>query len=178
MRAASVQVHCVRMSMEETIGLLLALLVMGVGVVGSVLPGLPGPPLVLGAAVVHRLYFGPSGASNLVLGLLVGLMLLSLALDYTASLVGARKLGATWRGVLGAGIGALLGLFAGPVGILVGPFLGATALEMTGGRELKAASKAGLGAFLGLLAGVVGKVACCVAMIGLFTVNVAVRSFG
>lgn len=166
------------MSIEQIIGLLLALLVMGVGLVGSVLPGLPGPPLVLGAAILHRLYFGPNGPSNFVIVLLVALMLLSIALDYLASSLGARKLGATWRGVVGAALGALLGILAGPMGILLGPFIGATALEMAGGRELKAASKAGLGAFLGLLAGVVGKVACCVAMIGLFAVNVAWRSFG
>lgn len=164
--------------MEQYIGLFLALVLMAGGLVGSVVPGIPGPPLVLGAAILHRLYFGPTGPSTAVLVLLAVMMVLSLALDYLASSVGARKLGATWRGVLGAAIGALLGFFAGPLGIVLGPFIGATLLEMAGGRELKEASKAGLGAFLGLVAGVVGKVACCVAMIGLFVVNVALRSFG
>ena len=164
--------------MEQYIGLFLALLLMAGGLVGSVVPGIPGPPLVLAAAILHRLYFGVTGPSTLVLGVLAVMMVLSLALDYLASSVGARKLGATWRGVLGAALGALLGFFAGPLGIILGPFIGATLLELAGGRELKEASKAGLGAFLGLVAGVVGKVACCVAMIGLFVVNVAFRSFG
>ena len=164
--------------MEQYIGLFLALLLMAGGLVGSVVPGIPGPPLVMAAAILHRLYFGVTGPSTLVLGVLAVMMVLSLALDYLASSVGARKLGATWRGVLGAALGALLGFFAGPLGIILGPFIGATLLELAGGRELKEASKAGLGAFLGLVAGVVGKVACCVAMIGLFVVNVAFRSFG
>jgi uncharacterized protein len=111
------------------------------------------------------------------LALLVGLALLSLLCDYLASVLGARKLGATWRGVVGAILGAVFGLLAGPVGVLIGPFLGATALELASGREFKESAKAGLGAFLGLLAGAVGKIACCVAMIGLFTVNVTLRSF-
>jgi uncharacterized protein len=166
------------MTWTEIIGLVLALLAMMAGLVGSVLPGLPGPPLALAAALVHRLCFGPSSASNWVLALLVLLTLLSVLLDYLASLFGAKKLGATWRGILGAALGALLGIFGGPVGLLVGPFLGATALELAGGRELKAASKAGLGAFLGFLAGAAGKVACCAAMIGLFTISVAVRTAG
>jgi uncharacterized protein YqgC (DUF456 family) len=164
------------MTVEQIIGLVLTWLLMGVGLVGSVLPGLPGTPLVLAAAVLHRLYFGAASVGNLVLALLVSLTLLSLFLDYVASLVGARKLGATWRGVVGAVLGGACGLFVGPVGVLVGPFLGATALELASGREFSESAKAGLGAFLGLLAGAVGKIACCVAMIGLFTVNVAFRA--
>lgn len=161
------------MALEQILGLVLALLIMGAGLVGSVLPGLPGPPLVLAAAIGHRLYFGANGVGNVVLGLLVLLTLLSIALDYLASLFGAKKLGATWRGVLGAALGALFGILAPPVGLLIGPFVGATLLEWAGGRELKQAGKAGLGAFLGFLAGAVGKVACCVAMIALFTLSVA-----
>jgi len=164
------------MSIEQIIGLVLALALMCVGLAGSVLPGLPGAPLVLAAAIAHRLYFGPAGASNLVLGLLVGLVLISLALDYAASLVGAKRFGATWRGVLGAALGGMIGLFLGPIGLVLGPFVGATALEALSGRDFKEASRAGAGAILGLLGGGVGKVACCLAMIGLFAVNVIVRS--
>lgn len=164
------------MSIEQVIGLVLALLLMFVGLVGSVLPGLPGPPLVLAAAFAHRVYFGQAGASNLVLGLMIGLMLISLALDYTASLVGAKRFGATWRGVVGAAVGGMVGLLVGPVGLLLGPFVGATALEALSGRDFREASRAGAGAFLGLLGGAVGKVACCLAMIGLFAVDIVFRS--
>jgi uncharacterized protein YqgC (DUF456 family) len=134
--------------------------------------------LVLVAAIVHRLYFGAASANNWVLAGLVLLTLLSLLFDYLASMFGAKKLGATWKGILGAIVGGLVGLFFGIPGIILGPFLGALLLEMAGGRKLKPAARAGLGALLGLLAGAVGKLAICVAMIGLFTVNVIWRSVG
>ncbi len=161
------------MTVEQLIGFALALLMMGVGLVGCVVPGLPGTPLVLGAAVLHRIYFGASGVGNAVLALLVGLALLALLLDYLASVVGARTLGATWRGMVGAIVGLACGFLVGPLGIVVGPFLGATGLEMLSGRDIQQASRAGLGAFLGLLVGGMGKIACCVAMMGLFTFSVA-----
>jgi uncharacterized protein len=93
-----------------------------------------------------------------------------------ATLVGARRLGATWRGVVGAAVGAMFGLLAGFWGILVAPFAGATLGELLGGREFREAARAGLGAVLGLIAGAVGKVACSAAMIGLFVANAVIRS--
>lgn len=159
-------------TVAEIIGLVLALLIMGVGVVGCVLPGLPGTPLVLAAAVAHKLIFGEASASWWILGILTLLTGLSLVLDYVASIYGAKRLGATWRGAVGAMLGAVAGLFFLPVGILVGPFLGATLLELSGRRPWKEASKAGVGATLGLLVGAAGKVAASIAMILFFAVNV------
>jgi uncharacterized protein YqgC (DUF456 family) len=160
----------------EITGLLLALVVMAIGVAGSVLPVIPSTPLVVAAALGHRFYFGETGASNLVLGLMIGLMLLSLAMDHLASMLGARKLGATWRGVVGAVVGGLVGLFFSLPGVILGPFLGAGLFEMMGGRPWPEATRAGIGAVLGMLLGTVGKVACCVAMILMFTVSVVWRS--
>jgi uncharacterized protein len=164
------------MTAEQIIGLSLALLVMGIGLVGSVVPGLPGAPVILIAALGHRLYFGPAGASNLVLASLLILMLLALLLDYLAGMMGAKRFGATWRGIVGAAVGGLIGIFFGPPGILLGPFLGATLFELIGGYALKQAARAGLGATLGMFAGLIGKGAVGVAMILLFAVNVIHRS--
>ncbi|MFO1476618.1 MAG: DUF456 family protein [Verrucomicrobiota bacterium] len=86
------------MSAAEIVGLILALLAMGVGLLGCIVPGLPGAPLVLAAAFGHRLYFGPHGASNAVMITLLVLAILSIVLDQVASLWGAKKFGATWRG--------------------------------------------------------------------------------
>lgn len=165
------------MSVEQIVGLSIAVVLMLIGLAGSVLPGIPGAPLILAAAVGHRLYFGQAGPSTLVLGLLAGLTLLSLGLDYLATMIGAKKLGATWRGMVGAALGGLIGLILGPVGLLVGPLVGATALEMLSGRDIESASRAGAGAFIGLLAGAVGKVACCLSMIGLFLFDVLRRTY-
>lgn len=157
---------------EQIIGLSLALLVMIVGLLGSVLPVLPGVPVVLAAAVGHKLYFGPDGASGWLLALLALLTIFALGLDYLATSVGARKLGASWRGMLGAVLGGLVGLFFSIPGILLGPFIGAFLLEWAGGYEYRQAMRAGAGATLGLLAGTVGKFAVCVVMITLFAANV------
>ena len=164
------------MTAEQIIGLSLALLVMCFGLAGSVLPGIPSTPLVLLVAIGHRLWFGAAGASNLALVILGGLTALSLAMDYLASMYGAKRLGATWRGVLGAVVGGTIGMFFALPGILVGPFLGALLFEMMGGREWKQAAQAGLGAVIGLFVGALGKLACCVAMMGLFAFNVVMQS--
>ena len=164
------------MTVEQIIGFVLTLLVMLVGTIGTVLPVLPGTPVLVVAALGHKLWFGDQGAAWWVIAVLVAIMLFSILLDYLATVVGAKKLGATWRGMTGAILGGLIGLFFSLPGILLGPFVGALLLEALGGRGWKESSKAGLGATIGLLAGAVGKVACCVAMLGMFALNVVYRS--
>ena len=162
------------MSATEFTGFVLTLLAMLVGLAGAVLPGLPGTPLVFVAAIAHRLYFGDKGAAGWVLVALGLMASVSLLLDFLATTYGAKKFGATWRGMVGAGVGAMLGFFA-PVGFLIGPLIGAAAAEMLGGREWREAGKAGIGATLGVLAGTLGKLTCCLAMIGLFVWHVLLR---
>ena len=164
------------MSVDQVFGLTLALLVMALGFMGSFLPGLPSTPLVLAGAIGHKLYLHEHGVGWLVMSVLVLLTAFSLVMDYMASIYGAKKLGATWRGAVGALLGGIAGLFFAFPGILVGPFVGAFGLELLGGRNWKQSGKAGAGATLGLVAGAVGKMACCLAMIGLFTINVLYRS--
>jgi hypothetical protein len=152
--------------MSVSLGLML------LGLVGCVLPGLPGTPLVLLTAVGHRLYFGEASVGNWSLFFLALLMGLAIGLDYLAGLLGAKRMGATWRGIVGAALGAVAGIFLGPLGILTGPFVGATLFELIGGRAFQESARAGAGATLGMLLGAVGKVACCVAMIAWFVVSV------
>src|SRR5881397_1506019 len=163
-------------SVEQIIGLIVALLIMSVGIVGSLLPALPSTPLILLIAVAHKLYFGAAGVGWLVMTLLAALTVFSLVMDHLAAVYGARRLGATWRGATGAIVGGLAGLFFSLPGILLGPFVGALLFELASGRKLKDSSRAGVGATLGLLAGALGKVCCCLAMMGLFGVNVVYRS--
>lgn len=165
------------MSTEQIIGLLLALLLMGVGCLGSILPGIPSTPLVLIAAIGHKLYFKETGVGWFVMTVLVLITALALVMDYLATLYGAKQFGATKKGMAGAIVGGLVGLFFNLPGILLGPFIGAALFEMMGGREWKPALKAGVGATLGLFAGAVGKVFCCGAMMLLFAVNVLWRSW-
>lgn len=164
------------MTTGEVIGLIITLLVMLVGLVGSIAPLLPGPPLILIAALGHRLWFGEHSASTWVLIFLTGLTILSVVLDHLASMYGARWFGATWRGVLGAFIGGLVGLFFSLPGLIIGPFLGAMVFELMGGHEFDKASRAGLGATLGVFAGAFGKCVVSLMMMVMFTVSVVLRS--
>jgi uncharacterized protein YqgC (DUF456 family) len=164
------------MSTAEIIGLSLALLVMLAGLIGSILPVLPGTPLILAAAVAHRLYFGVAGASNLVLIILTTLALVSILFDFLAGMLGAKKFGATWRGMTGAIIGGIVGLFFSLPGIIIGPFLGAMLFELLGGKEFKKSTHAGIGAMVGLLLGIVGIFSTGVVMMILFATNVILRS--
>jgi len=164
------------MSWEQIIGISLTLIVMLFGLIGSVVPVLPGTPVVLIAAIGHRLYFGDASVSNVFLVVLILLTGLALLLDFLASVLGAKRFGATWRGMVGALVGGVIGLFFNLPGIILGPFLGAMILEMTGGKEFKVAAKAGAGAVIGLLLGVVGKFSICVMMIALFATNTIYRT--
>lgn len=167
------------MNPTEVLGFILTLLVMLVGVVGSVLPALPGTPLIFVAALVHRIWFGNQGASWLVVAVLGALAVFSMALDFVATTYGAKRLGATWRGMLGAVLGAMVGLFVfPPFGLVLLPLVGASLAEILGGREWRQAGKAGIGATLGVLAGTLGKVGCSLAMVSLWLFNLLWRQVG
>lgn len=163
-------------STDQIIGLVVALLIMGMGCLGSVIPGIPSTPLVLIAAIGHKLYFRETGVGWIVMSLLALMTALSLVMDYLTSIYGARRFGATKKGMAGAIFGAIVGLFFNLPGILLGPLIGAAVFEMAGGRDFKPAMKAGLGATLGLFAGAIGKMMCCAAMMVLFVADVLWRS--
>lgn len=164
------------MTMEWTIGLMVVWVAMTVGVLGCFIPGIPATPIIFLAALGHRFYFGDAGPSTWVLVLLGGLMIISTLMDFLASLFGAKVFGATRRGIWGAAIGGLVGLFFSLPGLILGPFLGAIVFEMVGGRRFGEASKAGLGAILGLAAGAAGKLVFCLVMVVLFSINVLGKS--
>lgn len=165
------------MTAEQILGLIIAEGVMVIGAIGSMVPAIPSTPIVFLAALGHKIYFGDNSISYLVLGILGMVTLFSVVMDYIASLVGARKLGATWKGVTGALVGGIFGIFLGPWGILIGPFGGALAFEMLGGRQFEDASKAGFGALLGIVAGTLGKFICAIGMASLFAANIMWRAF-
>jgi uncharacterized protein len=163
------------MTVVQIIGFSVALLVMFLGVLGSVIPGVPGTPLVLLAAVGHRLCFGAAGASNWVLLVLGLLTLLSLLIEWLAGVVGTRKFGGTWRGIIGALVGGVAGMFFGLPGIILGPIIGAVVFELAGGSGMDQAARAGVGTLVGWLVGSAAKVGIGVVMIGLFALNVLGR---
>ena len=163
------------MTGAELVGLVLAGGLMLAGLAGTVIPGIPGAPLILAAAIGHKLYFRESSISYFVLALLALLTIFALVLDFLGSLLGAKKLGATWRGMLGATLGAVVGLFFSLPGLILGPIIGAFVLEFAGGRAWKDSAKAGAGALVGMALGAMGKLVCCVLMIALFCLGLIGR---
>jgi uncharacterized protein YqgC (DUF456 family) len=154
---------------------IIAVLLIGAGLAGLVLPALPGAPLlflglVAAAGAEDFAYVGWG-----ILTILGGLCLLAYLVDFAAGAFGARRFGATGRAVSGAALGTLLGLFFGLPGVLLGPFLGAVAGELTTHRDLRSAGRAGIGATLGLALGAAAKIALAFAMLGIF---LAVRLLG
>lgn len=160
----------------ELAGFSAAILVMLTGVAGCVLPGVPGVPLVFVAGLAHRLYFGPASVGNWGLAVMFGLMVLAMALDFLASVVGAKAMGATWKGIVGAVVGLLAGMFFSLPGLVFGPFVGAFLFEYVGGKDGGDSAKAGVGALVGLVLGSLGRLVCAVAMTGLFAVAVVQRA--
>lgn len=151
----------------------LAVVMVALGLLGTVLPAIPGLPLIFGGMLLAAWAgdFQQIGiATIVVLGVLT---LLSLAIDFWATAVGAKRVGASGKAVAGAVLGTVAGLFFGPVGLFAGPFAGALTGELLhrrrlGRGDLGHAARVGFGTWLGIVLGVVLKLTLAFAMIGLF----------
>jgi uncharacterized protein YqgC (DUF456 family) len=152
---------------------LFAIVLFAVGLIGTVVPILPGTTIILAGAVIHRMMLGPEKSIGwTTLGLLVLLTLATYALDFLGSYFGAKYFGATRWGTIGAIIGALVGLFFGIIGLFVGPVVGAITGEFIAGKRAIDAGKAGWGSLLGNLGGMIGKLVIALGMITIFLMNV------
>ena len=145
-----------------------AIVLVAIGLVGIVLPALPGTILIflgllLGAWADH---FERVGWMMLVVIGVIGAA--SYGVDFVAAALGAKHLGASRRAMAGAALGTILGLFFGLPGILIGPFVGAVVGELTLHRDWKRVGKAGVSAWIGFAIGTAVKVGIAFVMIGLF----------
>jgi len=156
-----------------TILYIIAAILVLVGLAGIILPALPGIPLIFAGMLLAA---WTDGFDKVGPGLLVALgvlTLLSVAVDFWAAAVGARRVGASRLAIVGAVVGTFAGLFFGPLGLFVGPFAGAVAGELLHGRRLDAggmglATKVGFGTWLGIVFGIALKLMLAFAMLGLF----------
>lgn len=146
----------------------LAALLVILGLAGTVLPALPGALFVFAGLLLAAWADGFTHVGWLALTIIGALGLLSIAIDLIASVLGARRVGASPLALAGATVGALAGLFFGVPGIVFGPFVGAVLGELAARRDLLQAGKVGLGTWLGLVVAAIAKLVIAFAMIAVF----------
>lgn len=153
--------------MDIALYLLSALLIVG-GLAGTVLPMLPGIPMLFGgiwlAAAVDG--YRHLGAGWLVVIGVLGA--LGVAVDFAAAAMGAKRVGASPRALWGASIGTVVGMFLGVPGLIFGPFAGALLGELSAGTSVLRSAHVGAGTWFGLLAGALVKLVISFLMVGLF----------
>lgn len=133
--------------------LALAIAFMIIGIAGCLLPVLPGPPLsFLGIVLLHLTRFADISKNLFII--LGAVAIIVTIIDYVVPIWGTRHFGGSKYGMRGATVGLIIGLFLGPPGIIIGPFLGAVVGELIFKDDLKYAIKAGFGSLLGFLTGV------------------------
>lgn len=149
---------------------IVAVVLIAVGIAGTILPALPGAILVFGGIVLAAWIDDFARIPVWLLGVLAVLTALAWIVDYVAAAAGAKKAGASRYAVVGAMIGTVLGIVTGLWGLLFMPLVGAALGEFIAQRDLRRAGKVGLATWLGLLLGTAAKVAIVFAMVGVFIV--------
>jgi uncharacterized protein len=147
---------------------ILSLMLVGVGIAGVLLPGLPGTPLVFGGLLLAAWADGFQNVSVGTVLILAVLTVLAFCVDFISSSLGARSAGASRAAVVGAALGTLVGIFFGFVGIILGPFIGAVIGEFLARRNLGQAGRAGLAAWIGFILGSGVKLMLAFTMVGIF----------
>lgn len=156
--------------MLEVFVWILTVALMLTGLIGVIVPLLPGTTLILAAAFLHKLLL-PADLSWLVVGFIALFWLLSIVADLGGVILGTRWFGGSKWGMAGASGGAFIGLFFSLPALLFGTILGAIAAEkLLAKKPDRAALKAGLGAATGFVLSTVARAACAAVMVGLFFV--------
>ncbi len=146
----------------------LVVLLMAAGVVGMVVPVIPGAALIFAGAALGAWIDQWTRVSVWTLGVIGLLGLVSVSIDFVAGSMGAKRLGASPLAVTGAAIGTVAGIFTGLWGLIFMPFVGAAIGEFIAIRNVERAGRVGVATGMGLLVGAVVKIALAFMMIGLF----------
>ena len=139
-----------------------------VGFAGVLLPALPGLPLVFAGLLLAAWADGFAHVGWIPLLALALLTALSLLIDFLATIYGAQRLGASSWALWGSALGTIAGLFFLPLGLFLGPFIGAWAGEYWYSRHAGRATRVGLGTWLGIVLGTASKFALGFCMLGIF----------
>ena len=146
----------------------IAIALIVVGLVGAIVPTLPGIPLIFGGIWLSA---GVDRYRHLGLWWLLGIASIGavgLTLDLLAGALGAKRVGASKQAVAGALAGTVIGLFFGLPGLLLGPFVGAVLGELAAGNSVLRSTQVGMSAWLGLIFGTIIKLVSSLTMVALF----------
>ena len=153
--------------MDMALYLLAAALIIG-GLVGSVIPALPGLPMIFGGIWLTAAVDDYRHLGLWWLLLIGGLGAAGVIIEFIASTLGAKRTGASRQALWGASIGTLVGMFFGIPGLLLGPFIGALLGELASGNSVLRSAHVGVGTWIGLLFGTLMKLVISFVMVGLF----------
>jgi uncharacterized protein YqgC (DUF456 family) len=144
--------------MLYSIGLIAGGIFILLGLAGSILPVLPGPPLSFVGLFLVALVrnFSPPLTPTLIM-IIMSITIVVTVVDYFIPLIGAKKYGTSKWGIYGSIGGMIVGAFFPPFGILLGALIGAVLVEWVVSRKEKQALKAGWGIFIGSLLGTILK---------------------
>lgn len=145
-----------------------AILFVAAGLAGTILPALPGAPLVFVGLLIAAWIDHFQKVGWFILTLLFLLMLLTFVIEIAAAGMGAKRVGASKMAVFGAAVGTIVGIFFSLPGLLLGPFIGAVLGEYLSRRNWEQAGKVGIGTWIGMIVGTAGKLAVIFTMVGLF----------
>jgi uncharacterized protein YqgC (DUF456 family) len=146
----------------------LAAFLVAIGLIGVIMPALPGTVLIFAGLLLAAWSDGFQRVGVPTMVILGALTVASYFVDIAMMALGMKRLGATRRAMAGAALGTLAGLFFGLPGIIIGPFAGAVAGELTAESNWRAAGRAGIMAWVGFLIGTIAKVGLAFAMVGIF----------
>jgi uncharacterized protein YqgC (DUF456 family) len=147
---------------------LLAVALVLVGLAGVIVPALPGTVLIFAGLVLAAWADDFTRVGGFTLAVIGAIGAASYGIDFVAAALGAKHLGASPRAMIGAALGTVAGLFFGLPGIILGPFVGAVAGELTVHRDVARAGRAGVAAWVGFVAGMAVKVGFAFMMIAIF----------
>ena len=165
------------MNWHEIIFFIIALVIMIVGMLGVILPILPGVPLIFAAALLYGLVTGFVAINGQIILIFAVMTLLALILDWLTGVIGVRKMGGSYLGMAGAFIGMIVGLLVpglGIFGFVIGAFAGAFLFELLLGKTGHQALRSGLGSFLGFVFGGLLRFVIGALMIGIFIYRVLI----
>lgn len=151
--------------------LVICYILMLIGLIGCILPMLPGTPLIFIGIYIYAWLGGFTLISKNLILIFLAMTTISVLIEYTSSSIGAKRLGASKLGFLGALVGTVVGVFFIPWGLILGPLLGALIGELITGKKIKEALRAGGGAALGFFGGTLLKIVISFVMIAFFTIR-------